>query len=75
MLVNYFSEKVILEIINLLIVSLKSFYLQNPINSVIHLAGLKSVSDSIIDPLNYWDVNVNGTLNLLSVMKKIIVII
>ena len=42
----------------------------NPINSVIHLAGLKSVSDSIIDPLNYWDVNVNGTLNLLSVMKK-----
>jgi len=43
---------------------------KNPINSVIHLAGLKSVSDSIIDPLNYWDVNVNGTLNLLSVMKK-----
>ena len=43
---------------------------KNPINSVIHLAGLKSVSDSLIDPLNYWDVNVNGTLNLLSVMKK-----
>ena len=43
---------------------------KNPINSVIHLAGLKSISDSIIDPLNYWDVNVNGTLNLLSVMKK-----
>ena len=43
---------------------------KNPINSVIHLAGLKSVSESIIDPLNYWDVNVNGTLNLLSVMKK-----
>ena len=43
---------------------------ENPINSVIHLAGLKSVSDSMIDPLNYWDVNVNGTLNLLSVMKK-----
>ena len=43
---------------------------KNPINSVIHLAGLKSVSDSIIDPLIYWDVNVNGTLNLLSVMKK-----
>ena len=44
--------------------------LKKPINSVIHLAGLKSVSDSIIDPINYWDVNVNGTLNLLSVMKK-----
>ena len=44
--------------------------LKKPINSVIHLAGLKSVGNSIIDPLNYWDVNVNGTLNLLSVMKK-----
>ena len=43
---------------------------KNPISSVIHLAGLKSVSDSMIDPLNYWDVNVNGTLNLLSVMKN-----
>ena len=46
--------------------------LRKPIKSVIHLAGLKSVSDSIIDPLNYWDVNVNGTINLLSVLKKII---
>ena len=43
---------------------------KNPIHSVIHLAGLKSVSDSTIDPLTYWDVNVKGTLNLLSVMKK-----
>ena len=44
--------------------------LKNPINAVIHLAGLKSVSDSRIEPLNYWDVNVNGTINLVSVMKK-----
>ena len=44
--------------------------LKKPINSVIHLAGLKSVGDSMIDPLNYWDVNVNGTINLLSVMQK-----
>ena len=43
---------------------------KNPIHSVIHLAGLKSVIDSTIDPLTYWDVNVKGTLNLLSVMKK-----
>ena len=44
--------------------------LKKPIHSVIHLAGLKSVGNSIVDPLNYWDVNVNGTLNLLKVMKK-----
>ena len=40
------------------------------INAVIHLAGLKSVSDSLINPLQYWDVNVIGTLNLLLTMEK-----
>jgi len=41
-----------------------------PIDAVIHLAGLKSVSESLINPLHYWDVNVLGTLNLLHTMKK-----
>ena len=40
------------------------------IDAVIHFAGLKSVSDSISKPLNYWDVNVGGTINLLQIMKK-----
>ena len=40
-----------------------------PIQSVIHLAGLKSVSESVINPLHYWEVNVYGTLNLLKSMK------
>ena len=40
------------------------------IDAVIHLAGLKSVSDSLTNPLQYWDVNVLGTLNLLVTMKK-----
>ena len=40
------------------------------INAVIHLAGLKSVSDSLINSLQYWDVNVIGTLNLLLTMEK-----
>jgi len=40
------------------------------IDNVIHLAGLKSVSESLIKPLNYWDVNVFGTLNLLLTMKE-----
>ena len=43
---------------------------QNPIESVIHFAGLKSVTNSINEPINYWDINVNGTINLLSVMSK-----
>lgn len=41
-----------------------------PINGVIHFAGLKSVNESIKFPLKYWDVNVNGTINLLNVMNK-----
>tara|TARA_Y100001968_G_C19384074_1_gene731868 strand:+ start:280 stop:1320 length:1041 start_codon:yes stop_codon:yes gene_type:complete len=42
----------------------------NPIKTVIHLAGLKSVSESFINPLYYWDVNVSGTQNLLATMNK-----
>jgi len=41
-----------------------------PIEAVIHFAGLKSVKDSVANPLQYWDVNVNGTINLLRVMSK-----
>ena len=40
------------------------------IDTVIHLAGLKSVSDSLANPIEYWDVNVLGTMNLLRTMKK-----
>ena len=42
---------------------------KNAINSVIHFAGLKSVSDSIHNPLDYYDVNFGGTRSLLSAMK------
>ena len=37
---------------------------------VIHFAGLKAVNKSIVNPLDYWDSNVNGTINLLNVMEK-----
>ena len=39
-------------------------------DAVIHFAGLKSVGDSKINPLSYYDVNVNGTLTLLHAMDK-----
>lgn len=38
---------------------------------VIHFAGLKSVSDSILMPEIYYDVNVGGTLSLLSAMEQV----
>lgn len=42
----------------------------NHIESVIHFAGLKSVNDSICNPLEYWDVNITGTISLLRVMEE-----
>ena len=40
------------------------------IRSVIHFAGLKSVSESVNSPIRYWETNVSGTINLLKIMKK-----
>lgn len=42
----------------------------NEFNAVIHLAGLKSVKESINYPEEYWDNNVNGSINLLNTMLK-----
>ena len=41
-----------------------------PIEAVIHFAGLKSVEQSVFNPLLYWDVNVNGSLKLFEVMNR-----
>ena len=40
------------------------------IEAVLHFAGLKSVKDSVSNPLNYWTENIYGTLSLLEVMKN-----
>ena len=39
------------------------------IKSVIHFAALKSVRESVLNPLNYFDINVGGTISLLKAMK------
>lgn len=51
-------------------VFLLSHKIKKNIEAVIHFAGLKSVSDSILNPLNYWENNVSGTINLLKTMEK-----
>ncbi len=40
------------------------------IDGVIHFAGLKSVAESVENPLGYWDVNVKGSISLFKVMQK-----
>tara|TARA_Y100001968_G_scaffold330993_1_gene384300 strand:- start:4548 stop:5600 length:1053 start_codon:yes stop_codon:yes gene_type:complete len=42
----------------------------NPIQAVIHFAGVKSVEESVREPLLYWDINVGGSRNLVEVMDK-----
>ena len=39
-----------------------------PIEAVIHFAGLKAVGESVAEPLRYWDVNLCGSRTLLAVM-------
>ena len=39
--------------------------------AVIHFAGLKAVGESVADPLTYYDVNVGGSISLLSAMSKV----
>ena len=41
----------------------------NP-EAVIHFAGLKAVGESVADPLLYYDINVGGSISLLSAMSK-----
>ncbi|MFY9074622.1 UDP-glucose 4-epimerase GalE [Malaciobacter mytili] len=49
---------------------LKELFSKYSIDSVIHFAGLKSVAESVSNPLEYYDNNILGTLNLLKVMKE-----
>lgn len=43
---------------------------ENKIDSVIHFAGLKAVGESVQKPLEYYNNNIVGTVNLLRVMGK-----
>ena len=47
-----------------------NIFLRNKFSAVIHLAGSKSVSESVNDPISYYDNNINSTLILIEAMKK-----
>lgn len=49
---------------------LASTFKKFSIEAVIHFAGLKAVGESVIKPLDYYENNVQGTLNLLRVMNE-----
>ena len=43
---------------------LRTIFKQHPITSVMHFAGLKSVGESVLNPIKYYENNVTGTLVL-----------
>lgn len=49
---------------------LEEIFSNHHIDAVIHFAGLKAVGESVSIPLEYYDNNVNGSIQLLKVMKK-----
>ena len=49
--------------------ALQKVFDRQPIEAVIHFAGLKAVGESTELPLEYYDNNVTGTLNLLACMR------
>lgn len=50
--------------------SLSQFLSKNKIDSVIHCAGLKSVGESVKNPIKYYDNNINGTISLINAMNE-----
>jgi UDP-glucose 4-epimerase len=50
---------------------LYNIFINNDFYCVIHFAGLKSVNESINDPILYYDNNLRSTINLLKVMQQV----
>ena len=48
---------------------LKWLFSTHKFDAVIHLAGLKSIGDAIENPIEYFDNNINGSIQLLKAMK------
>jgi UDP-glucose 4-epimerase len=49
---------------------LENLFVKYRISAVIHFAALKAVGESITNPLQYYDNNICGTINLLETMQK-----
>lgn len=49
---------------------LETIFKENKIDAIIHFAGLKAVGESCAKPYEYYDNNINGTLNIIKMMKK-----
>lgn len=51
-------------------IELEQVFLENNIEAVVHFAGLKAVGESVVNPIHYYDSNINTTINLCKLMQK-----
>lgn len=51
-------------------VALTQIFRQHSFDGVIHFAGLKAVGESVKYPIDYYDINVEGSLTLIKVMRE-----
>ena len=49
---------------------LRTIFKENTIDAVIHFAGYKAVGESVEKPLDYYENNIAGSINLYQVMKE-----
>lgn len=52
------------------IATLENVFLHHSVDGVIHFAGLKSVGESVKEPLKYYQNNIDSTISILKVMSK-----
>jgi UDP-glucose 4-epimerase len=65
------GRKLALHVLDLLDAeAVESVFRTTRFDGVVHFAGLKCVSESIEQPLDYWHTNVGATLNLLGAMER-----
>ncbi len=50
--------------------AMRAIFSTHSIDCVIHFAGLKAVGESVHKPLEYYDNNLNGTINLCRIMRE-----
>lgn len=50
--------------------AMDKIFAENKFDGVIHFAGLKAVGESVAMPINYYENNIQGTLNMLKSMAK-----
>lgn len=51
-------------------VALEKIFAEHSFDCIIHFAGLKAVAESVTKPVEYYDNNLNSTINLCKMMKK-----